>query len=398
MLGDGFYYHFAALRLGRGLGYTVPFTSVSAPDAMHPPAWISLLGVVSALGGRSWLTHQLVGDAIGVGVVIVAGLVGRRYFDERTGMIAAALAAIYPGFWVVEAQVLSEPLATFLLGLFMLAIVRFRDTPTLAASAVVGAVCGFLVLTRSEQAALLLVVVLPVVLLARSLRPAARWVRLATAFGVCAAVLFPWTVYNAARFEQPVLLSTDGGSVLVAGNCGAVFHGSLIGYHSTACVVLATASLPSADDESEIGTALLHRGLSYELSHASSLPAVIPARLGRAFALFKPAQTVQLTAKWLGTSEWQIWLWAIAFWILVPLAVAGVVVGRRQRCFLLPLLAPLAIAIVSMAVTSGELRFHTPADLGVVVLAAAGLRRVWNGAAAPRPAPQVASVAEPAAV
>lgn len=94
--GDAFTYHHEALRLADGLGYTSSFGDVGAPMAHHPPGWLTLLGLVSWLGRRSLLTHQLVGVAIGLGVVVLAGFVGRRYFSARVGVVAALIAALYP--------------------------------------------------------------------------------------------------------------------------------------------------------------------------------------------------------------------------------------------------------------------------------------------------------------
>src|SRR5215471_328626 len=72
--GDGYDYHFSALRLADGLGYTSAAGDVGAPYAHHPPGWVTLLGIVSWFGGRTIRAHQLVGVAIGIGIVILAGL------------------------------------------------------------------------------------------------------------------------------------------------------------------------------------------------------------------------------------------------------------------------------------------------------------------------------------
>src|SRR4051812_16772106 len=57
--GDGFEYHFSALRLGEGLGYTsTGFGTVAEPIAHHPPGWVTVLGIVAWLGGRSVFTQQ----------------------------------------------------------------------------------------------------------------------------------------------------------------------------------------------------------------------------------------------------------------------------------------------------------------------------------------------------
>ena len=105
--------------------------------------------------------QQLVGVVIGLGVVVLAGLVARRYFDARVGIWAAVIAALYPGFWVIEAQILSEPLCLLLLGIFFLECAALSKRPTVRLSVLLGATCGVLALVRSEQILLLLIVVVP---------------------------------------------------------------------------------------------------------------------------------------------------------------------------------------------------------------------------------------------
>ncbi len=151
--GDSLAYRLDALRIADGQGYTSGFGNVGTPTAHHPPAWVTVLAAVSWLGGRSELAHQLVGVVIGLGVIAVAGLVGRRYFNERVGLIAAVVAALYPGFWVLEGNVLSEPLTLLLIGILTLAIAGLKSRPTLGRSAAVGALCGLTALPAPKARA-----------------------------------------------------------------------------------------------------------------------------------------------------------------------------------------------------------------------------------------------------
>src|SRR4029450_7517122 len=75
-LSDGFTYHLSALRLADGFGYTSPVGDVGAPLGHQPPGWVTLLAAVSEAGGRSWRAHQVTGLVIGLGVILMAGLVG----------------------------------------------------------------------------------------------------------------------------------------------------------------------------------------------------------------------------------------------------------------------------------------------------------------------------------
>ncbi len=108
---------------------------------------------VSWLGARSIRDHQLVGVALGLILVVLAGMVGRRYFNPRVGLIAAGVAALYPGFWLLEGNMLSEPLGLALLGVVLLLVADLRDRPTWPRALLVGLVSVALALTGPEQLA-----------------------------------------------------------------------------------------------------------------------------------------------------------------------------------------------------------------------------------------------------
>ena len=98
-----------------------------------------------------------------------AAMVGRRYFNARAGLLAACLAALYPGFWLLEGNMLSEPLGLALLGVVLLLVADLRDHPTVLRAAIVGAVSGLLALTRPEQVVVVALIVVPLLLRDRSL-------------------------------------------------------------------------------------------------------------------------------------------------------------------------------------------------------------------------------------
>jgi hypothetical protein len=101
-----------------------------------------VLAAVTEVGGRSMRAHQVTGLVIGLGVIAVAGLVGRRYAGQRVGVLAAFPAAVYPGFWVLDVQILSEPLGLLLAGLLMLVLADLWEGPALARALLAGGLSG----------------------------------------------------------------------------------------------------------------------------------------------------------------------------------------------------------------------------------------------------------------
>ena len=368
--GDGFAYRLAGHRLADGLGYTVAIGDVGAPDAHHPPGWVTVLGLVSELGGRSFRAHQATGLVIGLGVILVAGLVGRRYGGRRVGVVAAFVAAAYPGFWVVEAQILAEPLGLLVLGVLMLVLADLWERPTLARAVLGGAVVGVLALVRGEQLALLVIALAPVLLLNRRLDVERRFLFTAAAGLTVAVVLAPWTIHNLGRFEEPVFLSTNGGSTLLAGNCPPkTYEGELIGSFDNICNFQIGRENPGLDN-SQTDLEARRAALDNMGDNVHRLPATVLARYGRLVGVFRPTQMVRLDAAWFGSATWPVWAWFSAFWVLAPAAAAGSVFLQRSRRFHWPLVAPALIVVLVVTVTFGDPRYHTMADLGLVVLAA----------------------------
>jgi hypothetical protein len=50
----------------------------------------------------------------------------------------------------------------------------------------------------------------------------------------------------------------------------------------------------------------------------------------------------------------------------------------RERRQISPFVIPLAVSFAVCALAYGEPRYHTPSDLGVIVLAAAMIDRMWS--------------------
>jgi 4-amino-4-deoxy-L-arabinose transferase-like glycosyltransferase len=370
VLGDGFDYYGRALGLADGLGYT---SAGGAEYAHHPPAWVTVLAGVSELGWRSMRSHQVTGLLIGLAVILVAGLVGRRYAGRRAGVIAAFLAATYPGFWVIDVQILSEPLGLLVLGLLMLALTGLWERPTLARAILAGAAVGALALVRGEELALLVIAVAPILLLNQRLGVRQRLAWTGAAALTTVVVIAPWTSYNLGRFEEPVVLSTNGGSTLLAGNCPPrTYGGKLVGSFDVTCNQQRARRNPDLDASQGDVQA---RDIAFENVRANldQLPATIMARYGRTIGVFRPAQTVGIDANWFNSATWPVWAWITSFWVLAPLAAYGSVLLGRSRRFQWPLVAPAVIVLLVVTVTFGDPRYHTMADLGLVVLAAVAI-------------------------
>lgn len=376
--GDGLEYYHSALLLAEGKGFIRPLEYVLSvgnlvvPTAQHPPGWTVALAPVSLLGMEGLVAHQLWACVIGAATVGVVGLTGRRLAGPRAGLIAAAIAAFYPNLWMYERVLLSETLALLLAAVCLFVAYGFRSRPSGSAAAALGFVCGLLALTRPEAVLLVGLLVVPLVWLVRDAdrRTRATWLGLAVA--VALATMAPWAIYNSARLEHPVFLTTSLGWTLVAANCDEVYYGSHIGWWNYECAAGQLESVGDVEDTSSLDLELRRRAIDYVQDHIDVVPAVVIAREGRTWGLFQPVQQAKFDS--IGGPTLDINLLGMgAYWLLMAAAVAGAIVLRRRRVPLFPLLAFAATVSIAVALLMGQTRYRALAEVPIVLLAAVAI-------------------------
>lgn len=152
--------------------------------------------------------------------VLFAFFLGRRLAGPGAGLFGAVPVAVYPALLEYSGMLMTEPLATALLGGMTLLFLRARERATLWPWAAAGLALGAMVMLRPEY--LLLVPILPLLALLPWGRgaPLARPLLAGAALmAACAClVLLPWTVRNFVAFDRVVPVSTGGGQVLYAGS------------------------------------------------------------------------------------------------------------------------------------------------------------------------------------
>jgi 4-amino-4-deoxy-L-arabinose transferase-like glycosyltransferase len=361
-LDDQFYFSALPKLLADGEGFVAPFRyvfrDVTVATAEHPPFYSVVLAVPAELGLTSPDSQRLAGTLFGAGTIATLGLLGRRLAGVRAGLLAAGLAALYPTLIAADGALMSESLYGFLVALSLLAAYRLLEAPTAGRAAALGAVTGLAALTRGEALLLLPLLLVPV------LRHRA-WRAGVVAVLVFAAVLTPWTARNWIVFDRPVLVATNSGTAVAGANCDETYRGDKLGGWWPPCI----RSHPG--NEAEHHAEALRDGVRYAADHAGRLPVVLAARLGRVWSLYHPFQIPE------GRSTRVQKLGVVAFFLLVPLAVVGIVVLRRRRMSIWILLMPFVIVTVTALASYGNVRFRQPAELALVVLAAIAIDALW---------------------
>lgn len=215
-------YDFYTVEADGRVSEAVPPGEVTLPSAYMPPAYPLFLWALTSLVGTApagVVVIEVVQAFLGVLGCWLIVAIGREWFDERTGLVAALGFALYPVLAFVPSQISAAALYVVLFLLFLWLLARAARTGRLGDAALAGLVGGLNVLARAEFA-LVLPLALAWLIVART--PGA-W-RSAGVFAVCAvAVLVPWTVRNAVVVEKATPLTTSGGWNLWVGHMpGAV--------------------------------------------------------------------------------------------------------------------------------------------------------------------------------
>ena len=371
--GDAFYYHEAANLLAQGHGFVGPYywlRHLVSQSADHPPLYIVALAVPSVLGATSTLAHQLTSCLIGAATVAAVGLAGRELAGPPAGLLAALVAALSPTLWVNDGVLMSESLVQLTVALVILAAYRWWKRPGWRMAAAAGAATALAALTRAELALLAPLLLVPLALSLRALPWGRRAALLGASLAAMAAVVAPWAIYNTTRFDRPVILSSGLGLALAGANCDATFNGRFLGYWSFPCQNELQSLTGDASDQDG---AYRRHALDYIRRHEGRIPAVVAARLGRVWGLYRPGQLLRVE-RFVETRELvpaEAGL-GLLYALVAMSAVAAVGLRRRGGPPAWPCLAMAAAVSVTVALTYGTTRFRAPADVGLVVLASAG--------------------------
>jgi 4-amino-4-deoxy-L-arabinose transferase-like glycosyltransferase len=361
-LSDSFWYAVAAQNISLGNGIVA---AVGAPEielvtsAQHPPAYPVVLAGAIELGIDDDTGWRLLGALFGGLTVLGVGLLGRRVGGPALGLVAAAIAAVYPLMIAVDGALLAETLYGPIVAFTLVAAWDLGEQPAVWRAALVGVGIALATLTRSEALLLLPLLALPVAWRGPGGRP--RWLRLGAVVAATVVVLAPWVIRNWSVFDRP-LLSTNDGALLAWTNCDSTYHGQFLGYLDPNC------GPPVTGDEAEQASKLSDIGLDYARDHVGRLPVVMGARLLGTWSFYDPFRFPDP-----GRSETVLRIGIVFYWLLVPLAVLGAVALKRRGRPLLVLLAPIGVVCLVAMATYTSIRLRYLAEIPFVVLAAAGV-------------------------
>ncbi|MBD3332784.1 tetratricopeptide repeat protein [candidate division GN15 bacterium] len=206
---DNYYHHHWAQIIADGdlVGDTTYFRA---------PFYVWCLGLLYALFGNSLWVGRLFGLAIGLATVAMSYQLGKRVSSTKVGLIAAALAAVYPVQLYFESELLLDPLFSLLMLAAVERTLRWFQDGRIITALTGGILLGLAVLTRPTG-----LVMVPIIVIL-TLWPERRTKHLQRGLVI---LLLPVVVLVGAVFlrnvvvaDDPVLIASQGGINLYIGN------------------------------------------------------------------------------------------------------------------------------------------------------------------------------------
>ncbi len=385
LAGDAYFYQLQAKAIASGHGFVDPgrfyLLHVTTPGAAHPPLYGSFLGVLDwVLGSGTVTMHRIESTVLGVVGVVVLGLTGRVVGGERLGLITAFIAAVYANLWINDGVLLSESMVVVVLACVLLASYSYWRRPRPIIAMWLGIALGLGVLTRAEIIFLAPLVGLPLVLRNQAHPMKTRVGHLVIVAAAVTVFTAPWVAYNLTRFEEPTLLTDSTWSVIRQGACDTSFEGPLMGWYGPDCV--AKVAIPG--DASQRDLVMRDEALDYLGDHTGRIPAVVAVRVARVWDVIWPRQSIQLNGVVEGRTVTASRIAIVQYWLLLPFAIAGVVLLWRRKAPVMPILAPAILVTIAAATTYGVLRYRASAEAGIVLAAAVSIDLLWSSFAARR--------------
>jgi len=375
LIGDGRQYDRWAQRLAGGdwIGTGVFYQS---------PVYPYLLGLVYTVAGHDVTLVRVLQAFGGAASCVLLGIAGRRFFDARAGLIAAALLAVHPPAIFFDALIQKSSLDLLLMTLLLALIAGFTGRPRILSIVPIGLTLGALILNRENAA--LLYPVLAVWLWPARVDPAwSRGARIGVLTASVALVLLPVGIRNAAAGGEFALTTSQLGTNFYIGNhakAGGSYESLLEGrgdaeYEQIDATRLAEQARGRTLSPGEVSRYWLSRGAQDIAADPIRWLGLMGRKLLLAINAIEAVDTESIETH--ADYSWVLralrWL---DFGVILPLGVLGAWLTRAAWRRLAILYAMFGTLVVSVAAFYVVARYRFPLVPIVVLFAGAGVSSV----------------------
>ncbi len=205
-LDDMFQYDALAESIRLGQGFT---WYGGIPTAARAPLYPLFLAVIYALVGHSFAAARIVQAFVGSLSPLVVYGVGRRLVNDRTGLKAAWVVAVYPMFLLYPLGLATENLFFLLVPLVVLLLIKAAETSSRRYYLLSGVVLGLTILTRSVISGFLVLLLPWLWHYADRKREAIKdWMLILLPL---LALTVPWSIRNSLLYHEFVFVESSMG-------------------------------------------------------------------------------------------------------------------------------------------------------------------------------------------
>jgi 4-amino-4-deoxy-L-arabinose transferase-like glycosyltransferase len=351
------------------------------PTAYRPPGFPYFLAAIFKLAGDAHgvTAGRLANAVLGAVIVGLIWLIGRQLWDARVGLVAAALAAVWPPLFMLNSALMSEALfVTLELAVVATALAARARRGDWRWAALCGLFCGLATLTRSNG----ILVAVPAVFgvwVVRS-RFTLRGLRAPAVLAlVTVLTIVPWTIRNASAFHQLVPVSTQSGDGLAGFFNHQAANGKYVGLWVTPEDTARYRPIfyRRHQNEAQLDTALRSSALQWGEHHLGYAVEGAVLNVLRMLSLAPSAPgAVGVDDVQLGLSPTMAEVVKWCFLLSLPLTLLGIVMVRRRPegtrgagfIWFVPILLLPALGWVV-----GITRYRVPAYPFMMLLIAVGL-------------------------
>jgi len=252
-----------SLLEGRGYSFTknwYPFTPANTPTAHWSFLYPLFLAGTYAVTGYHPLVARLFQGAVGGALLcFLVYRIGRRVANEETGLVAAALAAVYGYFVYYNVALMTETFFIVLVLLTLYLSIELKENPTPIGWVGLGLSLGLASLLR--QTVLLFVPFLLFWLFLELRSRGIRWWYFTIPVVIIILFISPWTLRNYRVYQKFLLLNSNAGYALFASS-----HPHLGTDWRNDEVVVPVPEELKGQNEAELDKALTRRGIEFILS------------------------------------------------------------------------------------------------------------------------------------
>jgi 4-amino-4-deoxy-L-arabinose transferase-like glycosyltransferase len=355
-------YEVLAFHVSSGDGFAL---EPGEPSSCRPPGTAFFLIPVYVLFGRSYLAARIWFCLLSAACCPITGWIAHRLVGQRTGLLAAAWLAFYPGHAYYSVHFLSETPTTLLTAIAVALQIGGALRPAGPVDLCTGLTWGLGILVRPNLAIAAALTVL-IILVAG---PGGRRFRIQKALvigGTAALVVGPWVVRNTVVMEKPGICTIVGGYTFWGSHNPQVAEDPKRLGSWVAVSTLVDAEHPLIGSEVAREAQAWEYGFSFVRAHPDRILAM------KYHALLRVIWAYQEAENWLVNLGFRLgWIASLPFVML-----GLVMLARRAPLATLQLVTPLAVVLVTALVFYGCSRFRDGAAPVLAVFAAAGVDAV----------------------